>query len=249
MNELTRDIEYLFDRAGIPNFEKLPEDLSERGQFAKLFSEFNKYLEAGKVQGFTWDKKFYSFEDGEEINIKMDEYIYLTLAQRYKELSEFVETGDSDGDLPFDIDGYLTEIDTGKIDTNYMNSRFEKYLRDLRQENIDPEEIQKTLNELHKSFASLSQEEQKFANIFLHDVERGEADLVEGKSFRDYITEYQLSAKNKQVIDLHNAIGLDMELLENKSGKKLPMFMVNRDISKLLREFILTGGFDIYEEE
>src|SRR5699024_5274621 len=98
---------------------------------------------------------------------------------------------------PFDIDGYLTEIDTGKIDTNYMNSRFEKYLRDLRQENIDPEEIQKTLNELHKSFASLSQEEQKFANIFLHDVERGEAGLVEGKSFRDYITEYQLSAKNK----------------------------------------------------
>lgn len=284
MNELTRDIEYLFERAGTPNFEKLPEDLSERGQFAKLFSEFNKYLEAAKVQGFTWDKKSYSFEDGEEINFEMDEQIYLTLAQRYKELSEFVETGDSDGDLPFDIDGYLTEIDTGKIDTNYMNSRFEKYLKDLRQENIDPEEVQKTLNELHKSFASLSQEEQKFANIFLHDVERGEADLVEGKSFRDYITEYQLFAKNKQVIDLHNAIGVDMELLENflesnvteknideygrfgdlektvdkdkakeflenKKGKKLPMFVVNRDISKLLREFILTGGFDIYEKE
>lgn len=283
MNELTRDIEYLFERAEVPNFEKLPEDLSERGQFAKLFSEFNKYLEAAKVQGFTWDKKSYSFEDGEEIDFEMDEQIYLILAQRYKELSGLVETGGSGEDLPFDIDGYLTEIDTGKIDTNYMNSRFEKYLKDLRQKNIAPEEVQKTFNELHKSFASLSQEEQKFANIFLHDVERGEADLVEGKSFRDYITEYQLFAKNKQVIDLHDAIGVDMELLENflesnvteknideygrfgdlektvdkdkakefienKKGKKLPMFVVNRDISKLLREFILTGGFDIYEK-
>lgn len=284
MNELTSDIEYLFDRAKIYNFEKLPEDLSERGQFAKLFSEFNKYLEAGKIQGFTWDKKLYSSNEGEEINFQMDESVYLTLAQRYKELSESVEVGNSDEDLPFDIDGYLTEIDTGKIDINYMNSRFEKYLKDLRQENIDPEEIQKTLNELHKSFASLSQEEQKFANIFLHDVERGEADLIEGKSFRDYITEYQLLAKNKQVIDLHNAIGVDIKLLENflesnvteknineygrfgdlektvdkkkakeflenKRNKKLPMFVVNRDISNLLREFILSGGFDIYEDE
>ena len=284
MNELTRDIEYLFDRAKIYNFEKLPEDLSERGQFAKLFSEFNKYLEAGKIQGFTWDKKLYSSNEGEEINFQMDESVYLTLAQRYKELSQSVEVGNSDEDLPFDIDGYLTEIDTGKIDINYMNSRFEKYLKDLRQENIDPEEIQKTLNELHKSFASLSQEEQKFANIFLHDVERGEAELIEGKSFRDYITEYQLLAKNKQVIDLHNATGVDIKLLENflesnvteknineygrfgdlektvdkkkakeflesKRNKKLPMFVVNRDISNLLREFILSGGFDIYEDE
>ncbi len=284
MNELTKDIEYLFERAGIPNFEKLPEDSSERGRFAKLFSDFNEYLEAAKVQGFTWDKQTYNFENDEEIIVKMDEQTYLILVQRYKELSKLVDAGNSSDDLPFDIDGYLTEIDTGKIDVNYMNTRFEKYLKDLRQENIDPEELQKTLNELHKSFASLSQEEQRFANIFLHDIESGEIELEEGKTFREYITQYQLSAKNKQVVDLHNAIGVDIELLEKflesdvteknideygrfgvlektvdkdkakeflekKAGKKVPMFLVNRDISKLLREFILTGGFDIYEEE
>lgn len=35
------------------------------------------------------------------------------------------------GDVPFDINGYLTEIDTGKIDADYMNSRFDKYLKQL----------------------------------------------------------------------------------------------------------------------
>ena len=35
------------------------------------------------------------------------------------------------GDVPFDITGYLTEIDTGKIDADYMNSCFDKFLKEL----------------------------------------------------------------------------------------------------------------------
>ena len=282
MNGLADDIKYLFERAGVANFEKLPEDLAERGQFAKLFSKFSQHFEAAKVQGFTWEEKKYTFEDGQEIEITIDEQSYLAMVQRYKELAKKV-IDDAD-DLPFDIDGYLTEIDTGKIDTNYMNSRFEKYLKDLSQKNIDPQELQNTLNELHKSFASLSQEEQKFANIFLHDIERGEAELVEGKTFREYITQYQLLAKNKQVMDLHEAIGVDVGLLEKfleskvseknineygrfvelektvdkdrakvflekRTGKSIPMFIINRDIAKLLRDFVLSGGFEIHEKK
>lgn len=287
MNELTNRIKDLFDGAEILDYEKLPKDISEKEQFASLFSDFNRYLESAKIQGFLWDKNEYVFENGEEIKFEMNEQTYLILAQRYKELSNEIEkeSGDDyyDNDLPFDIDGYLTEIDTGKIDINYMNSRFEKYLKNLRSEDVTPEEVQKTLNELHKSFASLSQEEQKFANIFLHDVERGEAELLEDKSFRDYITEYQLSAESKQIMDLHDAIGVDVKLLkrmlqsgiteknideygkfsdlektidkdkakeylENKYKRKYKKFEVNRAISIILREFILTGGFDIFDE-
>jgi type I restriction enzyme R subunit len=50
----------------------------------------------------------------------------------------------------------------------------------------------------HKSFASLIQEEQKYANIFLNDVQRGEENLREGKVLREYITEYQSHAKKTQ---------------------------------------------------
>ena len=287
MCESIKDIEYLFERAGVKNFEKLPSDSSEKGRFAKIFKEFNGYLEAAKVQGFRWDKDTYVFGEGDEaekIDFDMGEDSYLTLAQRYKELADEMpdDPEDPDEDIAYDIDGYLTEIDTGKIDTDYMNSRFEKYLKDLKQENIGAEELQKTLDELHKSFASLSQEEQKFANIFLHDVESGDAKLVEGKSFREYVTEYQSRHKNRQVQELYEAIGVDAkeletilalevneknineygrfdalestidkkrakEYLEKKNGKKMPPFKITRDASKILRKFVLMGGFDIYE--
>lgn len=37
----------------------------------------------------------------------------------------------------------------------------------------------------HKTFATLSQEEQKYANIFLHDIQRGDVEVTVGKSLRD----------------------------------------------------------------
>lgn len=285
INEVFDDIEYIFKRSGVKNFENLPEDNSVKAKFAKLFKDFNEYLEAAKVQGLTWGQKTYVFED-EEVSVRIDEEVYNTLLQRYKELSQEPPIGGypPTEDIAYDIDTYLTEIDTGKIDTNYMDSRFQKYLKNLKQENISKEELQNTLDELHKSFASLSQEEQKFANIFLHDVESGDAVLVEGKSFREYVIEYLVKHKNKQVKDIHDCLGVDTEKLENllnsdvnekninefgrfdelestidkklakdylekKNGKKMPPFKVTRDASKMLRDFVLSGGFDILEED
>jgi type I restriction enzyme, R subunit len=134
----------------------------------------------------------------------------LTLALRYKELSTS-KTG-STTNLPYDIEGYLTEIDTGLIDTNYMNSNFVKYLKALEHGSTD--EQNKTKNELHHSFATLSQEEQKFAYLFLHDIERGEAKLVEEKSLRDYITDYRVRNKNDQIQQFADIFGFDVAKLK-----------------------------------
>ena len=130
------------------------------------------------------------------------------MALRYKELFSG-NGGWSSNDVPYDIDGYLTEIDTGKIDADYMNSRFEKYLKTLVKPDANPDELQETLDELHKSFASLTREEQKYANIFLHDVQHGNVNLDSGKTLREYITEYQSNAKNYQIHKLSKAFGLD----------------------------------------
>src|SRR5690606_15709779 len=133
---------------------------------------------------------------------------------RYKEL--FIENGSETEDgIPFDIEGHLVAIDTGRIDTDYMNSRFEKYLKVLHQENVDPQQLQGTLDELHKSFATLTQDEQKYANIFIHDVQSGNAEIENGKTFREYITDYQFRAKSEQVRKLSDALGLDIPKLEN----------------------------------
>lgn len=217
MNQIFSDISRLFTLAGIPEFSRLPEDVDECGRFAKLFSSLNEYLEAAKIQGFTWKQQIYTFEEPKKV-VKMafDENTYLILALRYKELFTEGDGGVGGGDdIPFDIDGHLIAIDTGRIDTNYMNSRFEKYLKVLRQDDIDQDQLRATLNELHKSFATLTQEEQKYANIFIHDVQSGNAEIVDGKSFRDYITEYQFRAKNEQICQLANALGIDIPKLEN----------------------------------
>lgn len=206
LNSVYDEIFEVYKNAGIENFEKLPDDLSECGEFAKLFKEFSAHLEAAKIQSFTWDVLEYRFDD-RVVKLNFDENIYHILVQRYKELSRAGEGSGGSIDVPFEIDGYITTIDTDMIDTEFMNSRFNKYLKVLTSGN--PEEIEKTLNELHKSFASLSQEEQKYANIFIHDIQSGNIQIDENRSFKEYIAQYQANAEDEQIAKLVELFGLD----------------------------------------
>lgn len=115
----------------------------------------------------------------------------------------------------FDIDPYLTEQNTGVIDYAYMNSRFEKWLKQLSQTGVFEEELNATLEELHKSFAFLSQEDQKFANIFLHDVQTGDVQLQDGMTMQDYIFMYANNAKKEQVARLVKYLGVNQLLIYN----------------------------------
>jgi type I restriction enzyme R subunit len=220
---------HLFMLAGVANFEKLPDDRTERGRFAKLFKELNAYLEAAKIQGFKWNKLVYEFGKGKSksvVEVKFDENTYLILALRYKEL--FAGGGGGvQNDVPFEIDGYLTQIDTGKIDADYMNARFDKYLKTLKSADTDSHHTQQTLDELHKSFASLTQEEQKFANIFIHDVQSGNATIEIGKTFREYITEYQSKAKNDEISKIAQALGLNETKLKAMMAARITDTNIN----------------------
>lgn len=285
MNFVFAQIKDLFELAGVENFAHLPSEVVERKKFASLFKTFNDYLEAAKVQGFVWTKPVYEFENAgsgekKQIAVGLNEVTYKTLVQRYKELF-----GPSDGaggteDVPYDIDGYLIAIDTEKIDVDYMNSRFEKYLKLLHQEGTSSDDLKRAKDELHKTFASLSQEDQKFANIFLHDIQSGDIEPEDGMTFRDYITEYLYRAKNDQIHRMAVALGIDEDKLrammstyvtdanlnefgrfdalkataDRKKAKAYFEFIesvsiippkVPMKIDKLLRDFILRGGFDM----
>jgi type I restriction enzyme R subunit len=74
------------------------------------------------------------------------------------------------------------------------------------------------LDELHKSFASLTQQEQKYANIFIHDVQSGNLTIDPNKTFRDYITEYQFTAKDAEIHNLVQLLGLDETKLRVMMG-------------------------------
>lgn len=132
--------------------------------------------------------------------------------QRYKELRN-PSTDGGFGDAPFEIDPYLTDLNTGAIDFHYMNSRFEKWKKQLEQEDISKEELDQTMQELHHSFAFLSQEDQKFANLFLHDVQAGDIKLESGMTFQDYVNLYAKRAKDDQISHLNRYLGVDEELV------------------------------------
>ena len=227
MNELYEDISELFSNAGIENFEKLPSDISVCRKFAKDFKELNSYLEAAKIQGFKWEVTSYTDDNtGENIEMAFDEKTYLVLVLRYKELSGGGGGGTGD-DVPYDLVGYIAEIDTGLIDADYMNSRFEKYLKLLNLEGASAEAVEQAETELHKTFATLSQEEQKYANIFLHDIQRGDVAITEGKTLRDYVTEYLSKAKNDQIHRVAVALGVDEVKLRTIMSLRLNSTNIN----------------------
>lgn len=285
MNFIFEQIKDLFEQAEIENFTCLPSEVTERKKFADLFKTFNEYLEAAKVQGFIWKKLVYPFnhaKTGEpyQVEVALNEVIYKILAQRYKELFTPGKGTGRTEEVPYAVDGYLIAIDTEKIDVDYMNSRFDKYLKLLHQQGTSAEAIKQAEDELHKTFASLTKEEQKFANIFLHDIQSGDVQPEDNKIFRDYITEYLSKAKENQIHRISAVLGLDEDKLQammdiyiteaniNEYGRfdalkatankkkakayfeaiegtsiippKIPM-----KIDKLLRDFILRGGFDI----
>lgn len=233
INRAFEDIYDIFESEKINNFEQLPNNIDEVKKFASLFKSMNKSLESAKIQGFKWNKSEYDFDEGKNkhtIKVLIDEITYNVLLQRYKEITKIVTVG---GSLPFDIDYYLVETSTGTINADWMNSRFKKYLVAL-QTGID---VDKAKEEVAKTFSTLSQDEQKYANIFLHDIESGLIIVEEGKTLKNYITEYQEKAKNDQIHKFSIKIGIDETQL-----RSLMKLNINEDN---INEF---GRFDKLKE-
>ena len=289
MNFHFEEIKYMFENAGIEDFAQLPIETPVRARFAKEWRNLNAALDAAKMQGFIWSKKRYKWTDDEGktrfATIAFDEATYLTLAQRYKELHQGSSADPRTGseEVPYEIESYLVEIDTGRIDSAYMNSRFQKYLESFYNDE-EKEVIDAVDKELHSSFAHLSDEDQKYANIFLNDIQQGRVnheDIDPDKTLSDYIEDYKTAAKNDQIHRFAETIGIDEEKLReiialhlpennlnqggyyneliatlNKSraadllqrlnnGHSVPPFQVTAKADKLLRDFIVRGGFDI----
>lgn len=241
LDDAFREIRELFSRENVGDLHALPERPEARAKFAALFKDLNESLSAARVQGFSWDKTEYDFSDinpdGGVAHYDFDENEYLTLAQRYKELAD--EPADPDDplerahDVPYDIETYLTEIDTGRIDAEYMDANFQKWLKRLVADGKDAETTSEALEALHASFATLSQDEQRCANLIIHDIQSGDLVVHEGETLRDLITRYQAQKKSTQVSRCAAAIGVNPQKLSE---------LVNASVTELsINEF---GRFD-----
>ena len=280
LNNIFTEIKHIFKDNGINNFEKNPESMAEKRKFAQLFHKFYKYLESARIQGFVWNQTEYIFkhDDGTEnkITTLFDETTYKILALRYKEVFYRVEEViDGDDEIPFDIDSTILEIDTDKIDADYMDSKFKKYLKVIHEE-----EATEVLDELHRTFATLTQEEQKFAELILSDIQMGKLKDEDDKTFRDYINKYYEKKKNDEIHRFCELLGFDeakvrelmlarpndanldeygkfeelMQTLdedkckayfEARDGKKYPKPMIRVKADELARKFFILGGIMI----
>lgn len=212
MNRCYENIVDIFKVAGIENFEKLPDNTEEKLAFGKQFAQILTTMESSVIQGFKWAIQKYEFEDNNGrlyyVEVLFDKHTYDILYTRFKELFNDITIIPK---LPYNIRGYLMEYDAGLIDVDYVNSRFQKYIKVLSEG--DKEIIKTALNDLHKSFASLTQEQQECAKLFLHDVESGSVVLEDDKTILDYINEYQLKILNDNIAKCAKTFGLDYDKL------------------------------------
>lgn len=220
MNVCFADIADIFKWAGLEDFSKNPDDTTSCAKFVKLFNQLNEHLQAARLLGFSWEKSSYDVvqEDDSVITatLNFDQETYDKLLARYKDLfKESSGNGGGSDDVPFDLRSHINEIETDKIDQNYMNARFEKWLK-----TIGGIEEAAALEELHHSFATLSKEDQKFAELFLHDVQSGDIKLDPNLALSDYITTYKQKDANDKVLKVIKGLGLDEDLLRALLARK-----------------------------
>ena len=221
MNVCFADIADIFKRAEVADFATNPDDATACAKFVKLFNQLNDHLQAARLLGFVWEKLSYNVvQDDDSVitaALHFDLETYDKLLARYKDLFSDSVGGTKEGveDVPFDLRSHINEIETDKIDQDYMNARFEKWLKA-----IGDSEKTAALEELHHSFATLSKEDQKFAELFLHDVQSGDIQLDPSLALSDYIANYKQKDANDKVEKVISALGLNDDLLRTMLARK-----------------------------
>ncbi|WP_028264130.1 type I restriction endonuclease subunit R [Atopobium fossor] len=227
IDSLFLEIESLFNSNGVENFASLPESYESRAKFSQLFRDLFQTVAAAKLQGFVWRDDFHyeinietetnDDSDTEVIELSIDERAYETLIQRYKELQSNEATGSdsSSSYASYELDPYITEYDLVRIDADYMNHNFKKWIKAKNDDKVSVERVQQVLQQLHRSYASLSQELQEIANLVIHDIDAGDLEVESDKDFMTYITQYQAKAFEDEVTKIVDNFGLDEQLFRS----------------------------------
>lgn len=231
MNVCFADIANIFKRERVADFATNPNDATACAKFVKLFNQLNDHLQAARLLGFVWEKLSYDVmqEDDSVITatLNFDQKTYDKLLARYKDLfKEGPGGGGGSDEEPFDLRSHINEIETDRIDQEYMNDRFTKWFK-----TIGGEGEAAALEELHHSFATLSKEDQKFAELFLHDVQSGDIKLDPNLALSDYITTYKQKDANDKVLKVIKDLGLNGDLLRMLLARKYTR--ENLDLGKL----------------
>ena len=248
------EIQNLFTNNKIFNFEKLPDDKFEIKKFVELFNNLTYYLESARIQGLNFKQSIYILEDPitknkKEYELKLNENTYNILLSRYKEAYHKGRGGGGNTkDSDYNIKGYLTTIDTEEINADFMNSRYLKYKKVLKEGT--KEDIEKVRDEFLKTFALLNQDKQNIAEVVLHDIESLNINLDDSKTFTEIIDRYINEAKNDHIHKLSLDFGIDEKLLRNIMSKAIDEHDINEfgRFDELIKTIDIDKVVDFYSK-
>lgn len=232
MEETYSEIQDLFVKAGIPDFSKLPDDESTVAKFVKLYNKFNAYLDAAKVQGFSWDKNTYTVEESEvgtpekefpvqdgttavlreSVSFGVPQSGFDSLTQRYIEVVKGGKGTCSGVNQipPFELDIHLVENHMDKIDEAYLQKFFKAYIDSLKATGEGSEESKKALEELYSEFAKLSADHQRIAKNIISDIQTGKLNVDDDFSLGDLITKYAKDEQDNKTKEFCDNLGMDV---------------------------------------
>lgn len=206
LNKIYKKIETIFNNDKIKNFERLPKSDADRQMFRKEFFRLKSTLRASILQGFKWNNEY-----GKKV--LFDKKTYRILSMRYSDLPSNKGGGGAVAKPGYVLDTDLSSMEMDKIDAAYLEAQFKIVtMKDILNISRDTKKL-KAIQEIEDNLGILSEIQQKYAHQVLDDIKKGVLEVVDGKTFLQYIREYQEKSILEKITEFSGNIGIDSKLM------------------------------------
>ena len=184
LNSAYKRIAEIFAHDKINHFECLPKSEEDRQMFRKEFYLLKSTLRAALLQGFKWSNEYGA-------KVDFDEKTYRILTMRYKDLPSNGGGGGANPKAGYILDTDISTMEMDKIDAAYLEAQFKIVtMKDI----VNVEKNAKKMDAIHEmksNLGMLSEVQQRYARQILDDIKNESLEIVDGKTFLQYIQEYQ----------------------------------------------------------
>ena len=207
VDEDTKDKTYnrisdIFALDNIEHFECLTHSNEDRQMFRKEFYQLKSTLRAAILQGFKWNNEYGT-------RVDFDEKTYRILTMRYKDLPSNRGGGGSTAKPGYVLDTDLSTMEMDKIDAAYLEAQFKIVtMKDIINVEKDAKKMA-AIHEIETNLGILSEIQQRYARQILKDIKTGTLEVIEGKTFLQYIQEYQEKTIRSNIHAFANNFGID----------------------------------------
>ena len=202
LNKTYNRIGDIFAHDNIEHFECLPHSNEDRQMFRKEFYQLKSTLRAAILQGFKWNNEYGT-------RVDFDEKTYRILTMRYKDLPSNRGGGGSTAKPGYVLDTDLSTMEMDKIDAAYLEAQFKIVtMKDIINVEKDAKKMA-AIHEIETNLGILSEIQQRYARQILKDIKTGILEVVEGKTFLQYIQEYQEKTIRSNIHAFADNFGID----------------------------------------